>query len=197
MRELSLNVMDIVQNSVTAKATFIEIIVKEITNDSLLSINDSLLSIIIKDNGCGMSEKQLKNVTDPFFTTRTTRSVGLGIPLFKMEAEQTGGSFSIDSEIGLGTTLKANFVTSHLDMTPLGNINSTVSILIRCNPDIDFLYRRSIDDKSFDLDTKELRQVLGNDVPLNSSEVMQWIDEYLKEQTQNLIGGKDNNEIIG
>ncbi len=127
MRELSLNVMDVAQNSVRAQATLVFITVED--SDK----NDSL-TITIEDNGCGMTEEQVAQVIDPFFTTRTTRKVGLGVPLFKMSAEQTGGSFSIESEVGRGTKTQASYVKSHVDMTPLGDINSTVSILIRCNP---------------------------------------------------------------
>lgn len=181
MRELSLNVMDIAQNSVRAKASVIEI---EITEDT----EQSTLEIKITDDGCGMSEEQVKSVIDPFFTTRTTRKVGLGIPLFKMAAEQTGGYLDIKSQLGKGTVVTAKFISSHMDMTPLGDINSTISILIRCNPDTNILFTHSVDDKTFTLDTRELKEVLG-DVPLDTPEVMQWIGDYLKEQTEILYGG--------
>lgn len=181
MRELSLNVMDIAQNSVRAKASVIEI---EITEDT----EQSTLEIKITDDGCGMSEEQVKSVIDPFFTTRTTRKVGLGIPLFKMAAEQTGGYLDIKSQLGKGTVVTAKFISSHMDMTPLGDINSTISILIRCNPDTNILFTHSVDDKTFTLNTRELKEVLG-DVPLDTPEVMQWIGDYLKEQTEILYGG--------
>ena len=181
MRELSLNVMDIAQNSVRAKASVIKI---EITEDT----EQSTLEIKITDDGCGMSEEQVKSVIDPFFTTRTTRKVGLGIPLFKMAAEQTDGYLDIESQLGKGTVVTAKFISSHMDMTPLGDINSTISILIRCNPDTNILFTHSVDDKTFTLDTRELKEVLG-DVPLDTPEVMQWIDDYLKEQTEILYGG--------
>lgn len=181
MRELSLNVMDIAQNSVRAKASVIEI---EITEDT----EQSTLEIKITDDGCGMSEEQVKSVIDPFFTTRTTRKVGLGIPLFKMAAEQTGGYLDIKSQLGKGTVVTAKFISSHMDMTPLGDINSTISILIRCNPDTNIVFTHSVDDKTFTLNTRELKEVLG-DVPLDTPEVMQWIDDYLKEQTETLYGG--------
>lgn len=181
MRELSLNVMDIAQNSVRAKASVIEI---EITEDT----EQSTLEIKITDDGCGMSEEQVKSVIDPFFTTRTTRKVGLGIPLFKMAAEHTGGYLDIKSQLGKGTVVTAKFISSHMDMTPLGDINSTISILIRCNPDTNILFTHSVDDKTFTLNTRELKEVLG-DVPLDTPEVMQWIGDYLKEQTEILYGG--------
>lgn len=181
MRELSLNVMDVAQNSVRAEATLVRISVTE-------SENDDRLTIVIADDGCGMTQDQVQQVIDPFFTTRTTRKVGLGVPLFKLSAEQTGGSFDIQSEQGVGTTTTASYVKSHVDMTPLGDINSTVRILIQCNPQIDFLYTYTTDNGSFSLDTRELREVLG-DVSLDTPDVLEWITEYLEENTRNINGG--------
>ncbi len=183
MRELSLNVMDVAQNSVRAEATLVEILVEE-------SDKNDFLTITIRDNGCGMTPEQVQQVIDPFFTTRTTRKVGLGVPLFKMSAEQTGGSFDISSELGRGTQTKASYVKSHVDMTPLGDINSTVSILIRCNPDIDFVFTRTTDNGSFTLDTRELREVLEG-VSLDTPDVVEWIEQFLEEQTGNICGGAE------
>lgn len=181
MRELSLNVMDVAQNSVRAEASLVQIAIEE-------SDKNDFLSITIEDNGCGMTEQQLAQVIDPFFTTRTTRKVGLGVPLFKLSAEQTGGSFEIKSQVGKGTVTKATYVKSHVDMTPLGDINSTVVILIRCNPQIDFVFSRSVDAGSFTLDTRELRTVLEG-ISLDNPDVVQWITDYLEEQTQTIYGG--------
>lgn len=181
MRELSLNVMDVAQNSVRAEATLVRISVTE-------SDKDDRLTIEIADDGCGMTQEQVQQVIDPFFTTRTTRKVGLGVPLFKLSAEQTGGSFDIQSEKGVGTTTTASYVKSHVDMTPLGDINSTVKILIRCNPQIDFVYTCTTDNGSFTLDTRELREVLG-DVSLDTPDVLLWIGDYLEENTKNIYGG--------
>ncbi len=181
MRELSLNVMDVAQNSVRAEASLVRITVEE-------SDKEDRLSIIIADDGCGMTEEQVQQVIDPFFTTRTTRKVGLGVPLFKLSAEQTGGSFDIKSKKGVGTTTTANYVKSHVDMTPLGDINSTVKILIQCNPDIDFVYTCTTDNGSFSLDTRELREVLG-DVSLDTPDVLEWITDFLEENTKEIYGG--------
>ncbi|WP_405342182.1 ATP-binding protein [Ruminococcus sp.] len=181
MRELSLNVMDVAQNSVRAEASVVRITVTE-------SDKDDRLTIEIADNGCGMTQEQVQQVIDPFFTTRTTRKVGLGVPLFKLSAEQTGGSFDIQSEKGVGTTTTASYVKSHVDMTPLGDINSTVKILIQCNPDIDFVYTNTTDNGSFTLDTRELREVLG-DVSLDTPDVLEWIADYLEENTKSIYGG--------
>ena len=178
MRELSLNVMDVAQNSVRAKASLVTITVDE-------SDKDDFLQISIADDGCGMTEEQVQQVIDPFFTTRTTRKVGLGVPLFKLSAEQTGGSFEIKS------TTTARYVKSHVDMTPLGDINDTVKILIQCNPDIDFVFTHTTDLGAFTLDTRELRAVLEG-VSLDTPDVLEWISAYLKEQSQIIYGGADN-----
>ena len=183
MRELSLNVMDVAQNSVRADASLVYITVNE-------SDRDDNLTISISDNGCGMTDEQVQHVIDPFFTTRTTRKVGLGVPLFKLSAEQTGGSFDIKSKVGEGTTTTASYVKSSVDMTPLGDINSTVKILIQCNPHIDFIFTHSTDIDSFTLDTRELREVLG-EVSLDDPDVLEWIASFLEENTNNIYGGAD------
>ena len=187
MRELSLNVMDIAQNSISAGASLITITVVEDQPGDTLSIS-------VEDNGKGMSEETVKKVIDPFYTTRTTRSVGLGVPLFKMEAEMTGGSFQIDSQLGVGTTLTAVFKPSSVDMIPLGDINGTVQLLISCNPTLDFIFYRSLrtgegERREFSLQTAELREVLGEDVPLDTPDVVLWIKDYLAEQTAALLQG--------
>lgn len=173
MRELSLNVLDIVQNSITAKATLIKI---ELIED----INNDILKINIFDNGKGMTDEQIKSVTDPFYTTRTTRKIGLGIPLFKMAAEMSGGSFKIESIVGVGTKIFTSYIHSSIDRMPVGNINETVSMLIQMNPDIDFVYTHTFNEKSYSLDTRELREQL-EDVPLDTPDVIEWINDYLKE----------------
>lgn len=181
MRELSLNILDIAQNSIAAGASLIRIDVAEDT------VKNELL-ISISDNGCGMTQEQVSNVLDPFYTTRTTRKVGMGIPLFRLAAEQTGGSLSIESEKGKGTTTSALFRTDSIDFTPLGDVTSTVVILISMNTDRDFIYTRSRDGESFLLDTAEMKEILGG-VPLNEPEVVQWMKDYINEQTNILLGG--------
>ena len=177
MQEISLNILDVAQNSISAKASLVSIFVDTV---------DKMMTVTIEDNGCGMTAEQVKSVTDPFYTTRKTRSVGLGVPLFKMAAEMSGGEFEIKSEVGKGTVVKAVFDTSSVDCMPLGDINATVSSLIQLNPDIDFRYRRSVDSKEFELDTRQLREVLL-DVPLNAPEVTVFIADYLKENTLEII----------
>lgn len=178
MKELSLNILDIVENSVKAKATLTEISLNETENK---------LTLMIKDNGCGMSEEVLKGVTDPFYTTRTTRKVGLGLPLLKMAAEQTGGKMTVESvsekddAINHGTTVTALFFTDHIDFTPLGDVVESILTLIQGHPDTDFLFTHKRKEKCVQLDTRQLREVLEG-VPLNTYDVICWIREYLQEQ---------------
>lgn len=181
MRELSLNVLDIAQNSISAGAALIEIEIREDTAGRLLTIR-------IADDGCGMTPEKLQSVSDPFYTTRTTRKVGMGVPLFRMAAEMTGGSLEISSEPGKGTAVTALFHTDHVDFVPLGDICSTVTMLICMNPALDFRYCRQKDKKEFTMDTRELRQMLEG-VPLDTPEVRAWIQGYLTEQTQMICGG--------
>ncbi len=178
MRELSLNVLDIAQNSISAKASLIEIELMQSTEKNELIIG-------IYDNGKGMTKEQLEAVRDPFFTTRTTRKVGMGIPLFKMSAEMTGGHLSIESEVGIGTRVKALFKTDHLDFTPVGDMASTMVSLITMNEDIDFVYTRSVDEKSFTLDTKGLKEILGG-VPFSEPSISAWLRDFIEENTKQI-----------
>ncbi len=182
MKELSLNILDITYNSIKAKASKIEITVIENQKDNQIEIS-------IGDNGCGMSEEFLQQVTDPFITTRTTRKVGLGIPLFKQSAEDTGGSFSITSAVGEGTTVTATFGMDHLDRMPIGDMSSTVISLIQANDQIRFIYRHKTDKGEFILDTDDLHAQLG-DVPLSEPAVLNWIEEYINENLEDIQGGK-------
>lgn len=176
MQELSLNVLDVAQNSVSAGAKLTEITLTEDTTADRMTI-------VIADNGCGMDSETVNRVIDPFYTTRTTRKVGLGVPFFKMAAEMTGGSFTIDSTPGKGTTVTATFVPSHLDCMPVGDMNATICSLIQCNPDLDFRYVYARNGHSFAADTREFRTVL-EDVPLNEPAVIQFIEEYIAEHTR-------------
>lgn len=176
MPEISLNVLDVAQNSVRAEASLIGIFV---TADTVAD----RLTITIQDDGCGMTPEQAAHVEDPFFTTRTTRKVGLGVPFFKMAALCTDGSFSIDTEPGKGTTVTAVFGLSHIDRMPLGDMVSTIHTLITMNEQIDFLYRYQIDDRSFTLDTREFREILG-DASFQEPEISAYIHDYLAENEQ-------------
>lgn len=177
MKELSLHLLDIAQNSVTAGAGHIDLALEEDEGRDC--------RLVIADDGKGMTPELLASVTDPFTTTRTTRKVGLGLPLLRMMAEQTGGRMDIESQVGVGTTVTALFRASHIDCPPLGDLPSTVSLLIQGAPDVEWTYRHTTPKGSFVLDTRELRAVLG-EVPLNEPSVTLWIKEYLQEQEQNI-----------
>lgn len=181
MKELSLNILDIAHNSVKAKASLIEITVTE-------SILADTVSIQIKDNGCGMSAEFLKNVTDPFVTTRTTRKVGLGIPLLRQQALDTDGKFDISSTEGVGTTVFAQFKLTHLDRAPIGDMASTVTSLISAQPEIRYLYTHKTDKGEFVLDTDEVKAELDG-IPLTEPEILVWLGDYINENLQSIEGG--------
>lgn len=173
MKELSLNILDIAMNSVKAEASLIEISIIE---------EDGFRTLTIRDDGCGMSPEFLARVTDPFTTTRTTRPVGMGLPLLKLAAEQADGGLTITSSQGEdhGTAVQANFRIDHLDCVPVGDVAGTMVTLIQGSPDIDFdfLWRTEAGEKR--LSTREMREILG-DVPLNTPEVLAWVSEMLNE----------------
>lgn len=181
MPEISLNILDVAENSVKAKASLICIEVKADTKADTLTV-------IIKDDGCGMSPEQLSRVEDPFFTTRTTRKVGLGVPFFKLAALQSEGSFDISSAEGKGTTVTAVFGLSNIDRMPLGDMTSTIHTLVTFNEKNDFLYTYSIDDRSFTLDTREFREILGG-VSFTEPDVSAYIKDYLSENEKEVNQG--------
>jgi len=146
-----LHILDIVENSIRAHAKKIEIkIIEEKKKD--------LLTIEIIDDGKGMDKKTLKNVLDPFFTTKNTRRVGLGLSLLAQSAEESGGSIIIESKPGQGTKVKAVFGYSHIDRKPLGDVNKSLKVLIAANPDINFIYEYQKDNANYYLDTKGIKK---------------------------------------
>jgi len=170
MRELSLHILDAVENSINAGATRIELIIEE-------DLAKDRLDITIRDNGCGMSEEQVAHIYDPFFTTRRTRHVGLGIPLFKAAAERCEGYLTIASQVGVGTTLEAAFQHSHIDRAPLGNIAGTLLTIILFDVgDVRYVHR--VDEQVFEFDTAEMRAELG-EIPLTHPEVRRWLQEFI------------------
>lgn len=176
MTEVALNVLDVAQNSVRACATLIAISV-------MVNTETDLMDITIEDNGCGMTKEQIDHVTDPFFTTRTTRKVGLGVPFFKYSAECTGGSFSIESQVGEGTKVCARYVLSSIDRMPLGDMAGIMHTLITLNTEIDFVYKYSVDGREFILDTREFRQILDG-IAFDTPDVSAYINDFLSENTR-------------
>ncbi len=150
MEDLSLHILDIVENSIKAEASRIEIKIVEDTRKDLLTIE-------IKDNGQGIDEETINKVLGPFFTTRTTRKVGLGLPLLSQAARESGGDVEIESKVGRGTRVKATFGYTHIDRKPLGNMETTLTTLIAGNPGIDFIYEHKKDGLEYRFDTTEIR----------------------------------------
>ena len=182
MQEISLNILDIVQNSIRAEASLIEVIIEEAPSTDLFAFT-------VKDNGCGMDEEMVKRVTDPFVTTRTTRKVGLGISLLKSLAQQAGGDIKLESQVGIGTVIRADFSYSHIDRQPLGDISAVMVSLISMNPAIDFVYTHSFEKEQFQLDTRELRKILGDEVSFSEISIATWIGEFINENLTEIYGG--------
>jgi aspartate carbamoyltransferase regulatory subunit len=173
MKELSLHILDIAQNSVAAKADLITINIIE------NSINDKM-TIEIVDNGKGIPKEMLKKVTDPFVTSRTNRKVGLGIALFKEAAEMCDGKFEIESAVNIGTKVKAEFRLSHIDRAPLGNMSETMVSLISANTTIDIVYNHRVNEKTFTFDTREIKQKIEG-ISIDNIDILIWIKEYIQQ----------------
>ncbi len=174
MKDLSMHIMDILQNSTRAKAT-------EITLEVLIDSGADTLTLVFKDNGCGMSEETVRKVINPFFTTRTTRKVGLGLPLLKQNSEMTGGSLTIRSKEGAGTTVTAVFGLTHLDTPPMGDLAGTVVLTISAYPDIRFIFHYRRDDEvDYVLDTDEVYEILDG-LPVSDPDVIASLKEMVEE----------------
>ncbi|MCL2662147.1 MAG: ATP-binding protein [Oscillospiraceae bacterium] len=181
MNELSLNILDIAQNSIAAEATLVEIDVEEDSSTDRITIR-------VRDNGRGMSEDFLKAAQNPFVTTRTTRKIGLGISFLKEAAEITGGTFELKSELGIGTTVTATFVMSHIDRQPVGNLTETVITLVTLNTEIDFIVRYRVNENEFMFSTQEVKVLLSENASLNSPSVVVFLTEYVNEHIKSLSG---------
>ena len=173
MLELSLHILDVVENSTRAGAKAVYITIIEDTTRDILSLE-------IQDDGSGMSEDILKKALDPFFTTKTVRNIGLGLPMLAQAAERTEGKFIIESKGGEGTRVAAEFKLSHLDRQPLGDIASTLVTLIAGNTDVDFIYRHQRNDREYILDTRDVKREI-DDVPINHVEVLNFIREHIED----------------
>ena len=173
MNDLSMHILDIIQNSLSAGASRIEIQVWE-------DVEHNLLTITIQDNGRGMTPEQVERVTDPFFTSRTTRRVGMGLPLYRQSAEQSGGTLRIESEVGVGTTVTATFVYDHLDRPPVGDLANAVVLMMSANPDHWFKFVYRYNQQSYSIDTQEINDSLEG-FPMNNVQVMKMIEEMIRE----------------
>jgi DNA mismatch repair ATPase MutL len=182
MEDLSLHILDIVENSVTAGADMITITVCEDAKEDLLTIE-------IVDNGRGMPETVLEKAADPFYTQRKTRRVGLGLSLLRQAAEMANGSFSIESKEGRGTTVKARFQYSHIDRQPLGDMGETMVTLVIGNPQVDFSYEHTKNGAVSTFDTRAIKKELSS-TPLSSPKGIRAVRELLKRSKRILSEAK-------
>lgn len=178
MKTLSLNILDIVQNSIRAKA-----------DEILIEIMESRLhnryEISICDNGTGIPEDIFKKVTDPFVTTRTKRKMGLGLAMLRYHAELAGGGLEIDTEEGNGTVVKAYFLHDHLDRQPLGDITGVIILLVVSNPQINFSYFHTTDKGEYRFSTRETKSILEEET-LTGLELMKDIGSMISENLMNI-----------
>lgn len=173
MKEFSMHVLDIVQNSIKAKATDIQMTVTE-------SREKNLFSFRIKDNGSGMSKAMLNKVRDPFTTSRTERKVGLGIPMLEQLCGLCGGRLELSSELGVGTELAAIMKLDSIDLPPLGDVAEAVYMTVVTNQDINFIYTHTRDSGEFVFSSEAVREALGG-VPFTEPAVMEWIEGFIRE----------------
>ncbi|MFW6352092.1 MAG: ATP-binding protein [Bacteroidota bacterium] len=178
MKELALHILDVAQNSVSADATHMRIEIQEDTQSNTFIV-------LIEDDGKGMSEEVLKKVTDPYFTSRTTRHVGMGVPLLKQNAEMAGGSFQITSELGKGTLVKALFQHKHYDRPPLGDMAGVISMMVSSNPDLEWVYKHSKNGQTFVFDTREVKEALEG-IPLSEPSVSGYLKEMIEENLKEI-----------
>ena len=186
MRELSLHILDIVENGITAGADCIHI-------DVIESRVEDFLTIKIRDNGRGIPAEKLDKLKDPFVTSRTTRRVGLGLPLLAAAAERCDGKLEVEAGTISGTEVTATFRYSHIDRAPMGEMASTMATLLMGNPQIDFVYTHVIDGQEFILDTRELKKELG-DHSLEDPMVIHQLGKSIRTSLNQLISNADKPE---
>jgi len=182
MRDLSLHILDIAENSIEAKATRIEIRLEE-------SREKNQLVLEIQDDGTGMDKEMLKRVLDPFMTTKTTRRFGLGLPLLDQAARSANGRLTLESKPGKGTRVRAVFELGHIDLKPLGDMAQTLATLIMGHPGVDIIYQHKVDHSKYTLDTREIKAELAG-LPIESPEVIAVLKKNIKEGIDQLMEGK-------
>lgn len=182
MNDISLHILDIAQNSISAGAKLIRIVIDENTERDMLTV-------FIGDDGKGMSEQMLKTVTDPFTTSRTTRKVGMGLPLLKQSALQSGGDLTIESEIGKGTEVTATFGLSHIDRPPMGDVANVLIILVSSNPEMEFHFTYRFNDEEYIFDTVEIKEILDG-MPINNASIIRHLTEMVRDNILFVKNGK-------
>lgn len=173
MKDLSLHILDLVENAIAAKASKVEIVIHEDPREDRLVIE-------IKDDGMGMDQEMSQKATDPFFTTRSSRRVGLGLSLMAQAAQQAGGRLQIESELEKGTKVVATFQYQHIDRKPLGDVIETMTTLFLGNPELEISYIHQKDGQSYELSSQMLKERFKNQ-SLTHPEVIQWLKKHLRE----------------
>lgn len=180
MRDICMHILDLTQNSVDAAAHNVRIVLEELSQDNLMRLT-------IEDDGCGMSAEMLRKLTSPFTTTRTTRKVGMGTSLMDMVCQQTNGKLVITSELKVGTKVVATMQLDHLDRPPLGDLVGTLKLMVLTfSEKVDFCFTYIIDRKEFKFSTKELRDILGEDISFAQPEVLEWLNNFLRASIKEL-----------
>lgn len=182
LEDFSQHILDVAENSIKAGASEIKISISENEPHGLMVFK-------IEDNGSGMDEDMLSRVTDPFCTSRTTRRVGLGLPFLKQLSELCEGEFSISSEVGVGTIVKATFRMNSIDLPPLGDIPATIMSLLVSHPETRWLYLHSRGGSNFEMDSSSLLEILGDPTELRKPQVALWIKDYIRENLNELGNG--------
>ncbi|MCR4828700.1 MAG: ATP-binding protein [Bacteroidales bacterium] len=173
MKELAMHVYDLMENSTAANATEVRLTIRD-------SLKDNVYAFTIEDNGKGMSPEFMARVTDPYTTSRTTRKVGLGLPLIKMNTENCGGGMRLQSELGKGTKLEFWFQHNHWDRPPMGDLAGTIVMLCAAHEDIHIIYKHITDQDEFVFDTDEIHEALDG-MSMNDVKVMSWLKDMVQE----------------
>lgn len=176
MKELAMHVYDLMENSTAADSTLVKLTIRD-------SLKENVYDFTIEDNGKGMTPEFMSRVTDPYTTSRTTRRVGLGLPLIKMNTENCGGGMTLKSEVGVGTTLHFWFQHDHWDRPPMGDLSGTVVMLAAAHQDIRIVYRHITDEGEYVFDTDEVKSALGG-MDMNDVKVMGWLKEMVQENLE-------------
>ncbi len=186
--ELSLHILDVLENTVEAGATQVKLGIEE-------DLESDRLIIEVVDNGRGMDEETVARVLDPFFTTRRTRHVGLGLPLFAAAAERCNGSLCVNSRVGQGTRVVATFQHSHIDRAPLGDLKGALLAFLMTDRPVDLRYAHCVNGCTFEFDTRELREALDG-ASLTLPAVRRWLAEFIAEGEGELEDAKAGKEMV-
>ncbi len=176
MKELAMHVYDLMENSTAANSTEVKLTIRD-------SLKDNIYAFTIEDNGKGMTPEFMAKVTDPYTTSRTTRKVGLGLPLIKMNTENCGGGMKLQSEVGKGTRLDFWFQHNHWDRPPMGDIAGTIVMLCAAHEDIHIIYKHITDEGEFVFDTDEIHEALDG-MSMNDVKVMGWLKDMVQENLE-------------